>query len=193
MVETLLSADRSLFLALNGLHAPWLDQVMYWASNPLVWLPLFVFLFYFVIRAFHFKTATVLVGVVLMITVSDQLANLSKNNLKRLRPSHESKIADSIHIVNEYRGEDFSFYSAHASNTFALAVFLIVLFQKRYRYLYLLLVGWASLMSYTRIYLGVHYPLDIICGALAGCLLGYLTGRITLYFIGLQGREINPA
>ena len=180
MLEKLLSADRSFFLTLNSLHATWLDQVMYWASNPLVWLPLFVFLLYVVIRTFRFKTATVLVCLVLMITVSDQLSNLSKNNLKRLRPSHEPQIAASIHIVNEYRGEDFSFYSAHASNTFALAVFLIILFPKRYTSLYFILTGWASLMSYTRIYLGVHYPLDIICGALAGCLIGYLTGRITI-------------
>ena len=135
MLESLLSADRSLFLALNHLNAPWLDQVMYWATNPLVWIPLFVFLLYLVIRTFRIKTTTVILGVALMITVSDQLADLSKNNLKRLRPSHEPEIAASVHIVNEYRGGEFSFYSAHASNTFALAIFLMVLFRKRYRYL----------------------------------------------------------
>ena len=192
MLESLLSADRSLFLALNHLNAPWLDQVMYWATNPLVWIPLFVFLLYLVIRTFRIKTTTVILGVALMITVSDQLADLSKNNLKRMRPSHEPEIAASVHIVNEYRGGEFSFYSAHASNTFALAIFLMVLFRKRYRYLGVSMIMWACLMSYTRIYLGVHYPLDFICGAVAGCLLGYFTGRITLYLIGLQDQKINP-
>jgi len=191
MLEKLLTFDRSLFLFLNGLHSSWLDQVMYWASNPLVWLPFFAFLLYLVIKNFRVKTFTVILGVALMITVSDQLADLSKNSLKRLRPSHEPEIAARVHSVNEYRGGEFSFYSAHASNTFALAVFLMVLFRKRYRYLGVSMIIWSSLMSYTRIYLGVHYPLDFICGAVAGCLLGYFTGRITLYLTGLQEREIN--
>ncbi|MCX6286245.1 MAG: phosphatase PAP2 family protein [Bacteroidetes bacterium] len=192
MLEKLLSLDRSIFLGLNGLHACWLDTVMYWASNPLVWLPLFIALLYLVIKTFRLRTVTVLLVLALMITISDQLTNLVKNDTKRLRPSHEPALAQRIHIVKEYRGGELGFYSAHASNTFALAVFLIILFQKRYRYLYLLLIGWASLMTYTRIYLGVHYPLDVLSGAMIGCLLGWFSGRITIYLLSLQRKGINP-
>jgi len=191
MLEKLLTFDRSLFLTLNGLHAAWLDPVMYWTSKSLVWMPLFLILLGFVINTFHWRTITVLVAVALMITVSDQLTNLVKNDTKRLRPSHEPALAASVHIVNEFRGGEFGYYSSHASNTFALAVFLILLFQKRYRYLYLLLTGWAVLMTYTRIYLGVHYPLDVLSGAAIGCLIGWFTGRITIYILSLQGQVFN--
>ena len=138
MLYKLLSFDRSLFLGLNGFHATWLDPLMYLATNTLVWIPLFVLLFVLVVRTFHWRTVTILVAVACMITVSDQLSNLLKNDTKRLRPSHESALAAKIHIVKEYRGSEFGFYSAHASNTFALAVFLIILFQKRFRYMYIL-------------------------------------------------------
>jgi undecaprenyl-diphosphatase len=191
MLENLISFDRSLFLALNALHASWLDPVMFWASKGLIWLPLFVFLLYLVLNTFRWKTLTVLAALALMITLSDQLSNLVKNDVCRLRPSHQPELAGSVHIVKDYRGGEFGFYSAHASNTFATAVFLILLFQRRYRFLYFVLIGWAALMSYTRIYLGIHYPSDVIAGALAGCLIGWFTGRITLYFLSLQGYGIK--
>lgn len=192
MLEKLLSADRSLFLSLNGLHTSWLDPLMFRASNTLVWIPLFIFLTCLVIDTFRYKTITVIVALALMVTISDQLSNLVKNDTKRPRPSHEPALAARIHIVKEYRGEEFGYYSAHASNTFALAVFLIILFQKRYRYLSPLLLGWAALISYTRVYLGVHYPLDVLSGAAIGSLLGWFSGRVTIYLLSLQGREVNP-
>ncbi|MCX6281019.1 MAG: phosphatase PAP2 family protein [Bacteroidetes bacterium] len=192
MLEKLLTFDRSLFMTLNGLHTSFLDPLMYWATNPLVWLPLFMGLIILVIKTFRWKTLTVLAAVTIMITVSDQLSNVVKDDTKRLRPSHEPALARSIHIVNEYRGGEYGYYSAHASNTFALTLFLVMLFQKRYRYLYLFLFFWAALMSYTRIYLGVHYPLDVLSGAAIGCLLGWFSGRVTVYLLSLQGQGVNP-
>jgi len=186
MLDKLASVDRSLFLALNGLHAPWMDTVMFWASKGLVWLPLYIALLYLAVKNFRWKTMTILAALALTIALSDQLSNLVKNDSLRFRPSHQPNLEGMVHTVNDFRGGEYGFYSAHASNTFATAVFLIILFQKRYRYLYLVLIGWAALMSYTRIYLGVHYPADIFAGATAGCLIGWLSGRITLYFSGKQ-------
>jgi undecaprenyl-diphosphatase len=187
MLESLLSFDHSLFYTLNGQNAPWLDPLMFWASKSIVWLPLFAFLFYLCLKTFGWKTITVLAALALTLTFSDQLSNLVKNDVKRLRPSNQPGMSEAVHIVNGYRGGEFGFYSAHATNTFAVAVFLLVLFQGRYRFLYVVLPGWAFLMTYTRLYLGVHYPLDLISGGVAGVLIGWFAGRVTLYFLSLQG------
>ena len=181
MLASLAHIDRSLFLFLNGLHGEFFDPIMFWASKTLIWFPLFVFLFYLVIRSFRWKTIIIVLSVAILVTVSDQLCNLSKNGFKRLRPSHESSLSSEIHTVNDYKGGTYGFYSAHASNTFAIAVFLLVLFRKKYRFLPFLMICWALFFSYTRIYLGVHYPGDILAGILIGSLLGYLCGKFISY------------
>ena len=191
MIDKLLTLDRSLFLGLNGLHTAWLDPVMYWLSDPLVWLPFFLVLLYLVIRTFKWKTITILAAVAVMITVSDQMSNLVKQDVKRLRPSNDPSLAASVHIVNGYRGGDLGYYSAHASNTFALATFLFLLFRKKYHFLYLLLFGWAALMTYTRIYLGVHFPFDILSGMIAGVFFGWCFGRLTLFLLSLQAGKLS--
>jgi len=153
---------------------------MFWASKVIIWTPLFALILYLVICNFRWKTIIVVLSAAILITISDQLCNFSKNGSKRLRPSHDSSLVSEIHIVNDYRGGEFGFYSAHASSTFAIAVFLMVLFRMKYRFLPVLLFCWALLMSYTRIYLGVHYPADILAGMLIGSLLGYVFGKTTL-------------
>jgi undecaprenyl-diphosphatase len=114
-----------------------------------------------------------------MILVSDQVANLAKITFERLRPSNEPGLP--VHIVNAYKGGLYGFYSSHASNTFSIAVFLVVLLVKRFRWIGWITLPWALLMSYTRIYLGVHFPGDILAGIAMGCLIGYFFGRFTVY------------
>ena len=97
-----------------------------------------------------------------------------KNNFERLRPCHEASLADIIHTVRDKCGGHYGFISSHASNSFALAVFLSGFIRRRYRYFPLFILIWASVVSYSRIYLGVHYPFDVIVGAIFGSLLGYL-------------------
>ena len=114
-----------------------------------------------------------------MILVSDQLSNLAKETFQRLRPSHEPGLM--VHLVNAYKGGLYGFYSGHATNNFSIAVFLIVLAGKRFKWVWMVALPWALLMSYTRIYLGVHFPGDILAGAIMGSLIGYFFGRMTLF------------
>ena len=172
MPEWILQIDEALFLFLNGWHVPFLDTFFYYATKPVCWIPLYLLLIYLVIRLFRWKSIIVILGVALLITASDQSANFSKYQVKRLRPTHEPHLMEQVHVVHEYRGGQYSFFSAHASTNFAIAIYPILLMRRRYRWITPVLLGDASIMAYSRIYLGVHYPGDILVGGLYGSLLG---------------------
>ncbi|MCK9203983.1 MAG: phosphatase PAP2 family protein [Bacteroidales bacterium] len=190
MINWLIHIDQQAFLFLNGLHCPFLDTVMFWGTKSLIWLPLFLFLLYLTIRKYRWQTLWILLFTALMVTFSDQLANVFKEWIARPRPSHEPGLT-GVNTVNGYSGGMFGFYSGHASTTMAIAVFMIVLLQDRYRFLLPLLLLWAVFMSYTRIYLGVHYPLDILTGMALGAMIGYGTAflcRISLLRMPLKNK-----
>lgn len=187
MITFLQDIDRSFFLFLNGLNAPWLDPVMYYATKTMLWFPVYIFLLYLVIRKYKWQTILVLIFAAVMITVSDQLCNLVKDYFQRLRPSNEPGLA--VHLVNAYKGGPYGFYSAHASNCFAIAVFLIIILKKYYKHLCLPLILWALFLSYTRIYLGVHYPGDTIAGILIGSMIGLGFGKAFGYVSGKMPKK----
>jgi undecaprenyl-diphosphatase len=141
-----------------------------------MWIPLYLFFLYLIIREYRWKTIMVVVLAALMILASDQLTNLIKDIFQRLRPSNEPGLM--VHLVNAYKGGEYGFYSSHSSNTFSIAVFLIVLMGKRFKWIWIIVLPWALLMSYTRIYLGVHFPGDTLAGIVMGSLIGYLFGMI---------------
>jgi undecaprenyl-diphosphatase len=176
MLETLKSIDQSFFLFLNGLHCPFFDPLVYYGTRASTWLPLYFLLLYFLIRKYKWQTVLILLFAGLMIMVSDQLSNVFKDWIARPRPTHEPGLT-SIHTVNGYLGGEFGFYSAHASTNLAIAVFMIILSGNPFRYFSLLMLAWAFFMAYTRIYLGVHYPGDILAGWLAGGLIGWCFGQ----------------
>jgi len=188
MLDKMLHFDQSLFLTLNGLHSPFFDWFFWYATKPVIWLPLYLLSLVLVIREFRWKTVTILIAVAMMIAASDQMANVSKFGTQRLRPSHDPEIEQMVHSVNGYKGGQYGFYSAHASTNFAIAIFLSLLLYRRYRWMVPVLLIWASIMAYSRIYLGVHYPGDTLTGMLIGIIVGWIFATLTRYAIRSQAK-----
>lgn len=167
-MDWILDMDRELFLFLNGLHTEWLDPLMMLFTQTQFWVPLYLFLIYLIFKNFGNEGWFVLAGVVVTILLADQItSSLMKPFFARLRPSHEPSLAGLVHLVDGYAGGRYGFASSHAANTFGTAWFIWKLFGTRYRWIGLMFV-WCTLMTYTRVYLGVHYPGDVIVGALVG-------------------------
>lgn len=170
-MEEILELDRELFLELNSsFHNPWLDQLMMFLSTTTAWIPLYLFLLYLIIRNYRKQTWMVLLAIALTILLADQITStFMKPFFERLRPSHEPDLREMVTIVDQYRGGKYGFASSHAANTFGVAT-LMWLVLKMYRPWIALLFLWTAFVGYTRIYLGVHYPADILVGFFVGFL-----------------------
>jgi undecaprenyl-diphosphatase len=184
MIDYLIRLDKQLLLFINGAHTIWLDQIMFQISKIKVFIPLFLIWIYFVVKLVNWKGfLLVLAGLILMITLADQSANLSKNNIKRPRPTHNTSIGAKVHTVNEYRGGDYGFYSGHATNTFGIALFLFMLFRNQKTWVKYSFFPFAIVTSYSRMYLGVHYPFDIFIGMIIGLVYGYLAFKLVQFYL----------
>jgi undecaprenyl-diphosphatase len=173
ILEGILHVDQSFFLFLNSFHNSFWDKVNILLTSIEIWIPFYILLLYFVIKKYRRNSIYILLILALAIIVSDQFSVLIKDLTQRLRPTHDPALSGIIHSLLN-KGELYSFFSAHASNSFTLATLTTLLFRN-WLYTILILV-WAMSISYTRIYLGLHFPLDI----LTGCVWGVLTG-ITAY------------
>ena len=179
MIEEILKLDSKLFLYLNNLGTSKFD--IFWISlskieaNILMYL--FLILLFFYIQKIRPKLIYIFyffIVIALMITITDQGANIFKDSIQRLRPCYNESIIDSLRLVKENCGGKYGFFSAHASNSFSLAIFFGLLFINRIRYIIIITIVYASLISYSRIYLGVHYPIDIIFGSFFGIFVGFV-------------------
>jgi len=194
MIETLKQWDTSLFLLINGAHSSFWDQVMWFVSARLTWLPLYLLIAFLIIRKFRHKSIIILLLIVpLLILISDQLSvHLFKNVFHRLRPCHDPDIQNLVHLVRNHCGGRYGFVSSHASNSVGLAVLSILLLRNRI-FLWAIL-AWALLVSYSRIYLGVHFPGDVLAGGMFGFLAGALAWyayRVIDYYWLSRSRSFN--
>lgn len=182
MIEYLQQLDEKWLLAINGFNSPALDTVMGWLSDRWIWIPFYLFLVVAIILKYKKHAIPLLLLVVLLIVASDQLASgILKPWVHRLRPSHEPDIQPLLHLVNGYKGGKYGFVSSHAINVFSLSFYLFFIARNKIKWLPYVLFPWATAVSYSRIYLGVHYPFDVLVPAILSIPLAYATSKIYFF------------
>ena len=172
-MSNLSSIDSDLFLFLNNLHIQWLDKVMILVTDMWAWMPLYLLLVYCVAKQYGKRCWWVFMAVGIVVLCSDQLAShVCKPLFQRLRPCYNPDFQNLIHLPKGMAGGKYGFVSSHAANTFAVAAFLTPALSNCRPWGAVVLYFWAFVSSYSRIYIGYHYPGDIVCGALLGLLVG---------------------
>jgi undecaprenyl-diphosphatase len=180
MIDKLISWDEEIFLKLNSIHADWIDPVANIISGNVVWIPLYIILIYFIYQTDAKEIWWVLGGIALTILMADQFTSgFMKPYFERLRPCHDPRWVEIVHTYKRCGGL-YGFASSHAANTFGVAIFLNLKMNGKIRYLTFLFL-WASVVSYSRIYLGVHYPLDILVGGMVGLIAGFISWILIVF------------
>lgn len=183
-MEEIIHFDKQLLLAVNGSDSVFLDYVVLMLTNAKTWIPLYLGLFYVIVKTHGRNLREILLilaaaglCVLLAGTIDDTIV---KPLVARWRPTHDPEIGALVDVVNGYRGGNYGFFSAHASNTFSIAMFFSLLM--RHRLFVCFMVAWSLINCWTRLYLGVHYPGDITVGLLWGALVGFSVYRLYCRF-----------
>lgn len=170
-MEQIIQLDKQVFVFLNGLGSETYDGFWLFITKQLYWAPFFVFVFYLLYRKIGWKhLLLIVISLAIMITFTDQFTNLIKNSVQRLRPCNDLEIKDIIRIVKS--SKTYSYFSGHAMNSMASTMFVFLIMRKYYRYAFLLFL-FPLIFAYSRIYLGLHFPGDILSGYLFGAIAGY--------------------
>jgi len=174
-LELVRNYEAASFLFTNGIFRnPIMDFLMWWASNRFIWIPLYVFFVWKIYKSYPKNFWLFIIFCVLLILFNDQLGNVFKHGFERPRPTHDALLGSLVETVNNYRGGRYGFFSAHASNSFGVAMMVTMLCYDKFKPIFPIAFGYASLVSFSRIYLGVHYPSDILVGAMVGILSGWI-------------------
>lgn len=183
MLEQLLQYDTELFIYLNNLGTETWDWLWLIITDKLTFIPLYAVLLFLLYRKYGVKSLLVFVLVVaLMITFTDQITNVFKHGFKRPRPCKVAELVDHIRYIAVRCGK-YGFFSGHSSNSMAAAVFAGLMLRPYYKYLIFLLLLWSAIVAYSRIYVGVHYPLDIVCGLTFGAFSGFIFYKLAKYLL----------
>jgi len=184
MLEQLLQYDTELFLYLNNLGNTSWDGFWLAYTTKINWVPFYALLLYLMYKRWGKKPIVITLAVVaLMILFTDQITNIFKYGFERPRPCHVEALMNKMRIVREGCGGPYGFFSGHASNAMAVAIFVGLMLKDKFKYAIYLLMIWAMVMGYSRIYVGVHYPLDVFCGLIFGCFSGFLFYKLNMYVI----------
>ncbi|NJB72397.1 undecaprenyl-diphosphatase [Saonia flava] len=184
MLDTLLQYDKELFLWLNNLGSSTWDGFWMFVTNKLSSIPVYLALLILTYKQLGLKKMfALLVFVALLITVTDQLSNFFKYGVQRLRPCYDAEVNGLMRLVKNSCGGKYGYFSAHAANASAVAFFFIFLFGKQVKYLKALLLIWALMVAYSRIYIGVHFPLDVLTGILIGLIMSWLFAKLYIFAI----------
>jgi undecaprenyl-diphosphatase len=193
MFKEITSIDQDLFFAINGTHSFFTDCVMWLYSGRLVWIPITLFLIGFIIYKKNWKEwLPVLVAFVILFLLSDKISSdIIKPYFARWRPTHDPAIMDQVRILYGYTGGRYGFVSSHATNAFGMAVFSSFLLKNK---LYtIVIIIWALIMGYSRIYLGVHYVSDVLGGIIVGSAIGLLMYSFYLFSMNKLSVKTNYA
>ncbi len=173
ILNDLINIDIDIFLFLNGIHSPFFDVIFYWVTSKVFWIPLYLFLIFLVAKKHRWNTIKIGLFIGLVFLISDRTSVVAfKDVFERLRPCHNPELIGLVHTLNGKCGGQFGFVSSHATNSFALALFSGLLLRKSYKFILPFMLLWAALVSYSRVYVGVHYPGDILGGAILGSIVG---------------------
>ncbi len=182
MLEQLVQLDTELFVYLNSLGTETWDGFWMFYTTKYNWAPFYALLLFLMYKKLNTKVFWyTLIVIILMIVFTDQITNVFKKVLvMRLRPCYNTEINDIIRLVKRSCGGQYGYFSGHSSNSMAVAIFMGMMLKSKFRFIPILLIIWAIAMGYSRIYIGVHYPLDVLSGMLFGAFSGYLFYRIFL-------------
>lgn len=181
-MDSLLQFDKDLLIWFNASHSQFWDAMMMFLTRIEFWIPFFILVAYQIFKNKSREALWWLIGLFVLVLIGDLIStHLFKNILQRFRPSHEPSLYGIVNLVKGYTGDKFGFVSSHATAVFAFAIYTSTLFKNSIYTVFIIL--WSLLIVYTRLYLGLHYPGDIIGGIILGCVLGYFMFRISRWWV----------
>lgn len=179
MIENIIQKDKELLIYLNSLGSEQWDGFWLTITNQFYWTPLFVFLLFLVFKQFGWKKGLfTVVFIALLVTFSDQFTNFIRGVFERLRPNNDPEIKDVLRTL--IRPQSYSFVSGHATTSTVVTVFIILLLKKHIKYIKLLVL-FPLIFAYSRLYLGVHFPTDILAGFINGSIIGSLAYKLYIF------------